>query len=87
MKTREELLRGAVGKLRPENSLREKVLSGEGRGKPRRPAVRRPSLVGAAWMAGLAGGSPLPRPLDGPPQLTAGAGAGAPRAWARRATT
>lgn len=28
MKSREELLRGAVGKLRPESSLREKVLSG-----------------------------------------------------------
>ena len=54
MKSREELLRGAVGKLRPESSLREKVLSGPQRRSYRRPAVRRLSLVGAACLAVLA---------------------------------
>ncbi len=75
MKTREELLRGAVGKLRPENSLREKVLSGEGRGKPRRPAVRRLSLVGAACMAVLAVAILLPSLLNAPLEPMEGAGA------------
>ncbi len=64
MKSREELLRGAVGKLRPESSLREKVLSGPQRRAYRRPAVRRLSLVGAACLAVLAVMILLPSLLD-----------------------
>ena len=74
MKSREELLRGAVGKLRPESSLREKVLSGPQRRVYRRPAVRRLSLVGAACLAVLAVMILLPSLLDLSVEPTGGAG-------------
>ena len=64
MKTREELLRGAVGKLRPESSLREKVLAGAGGGKSRRPAVRRFALAGAMCLMVVAAAILLPNLLN-----------------------
>lgn len=64
MKSREDLLRGAVGKLRPESSLREKVLSGARGRRGGRPAVRRFSLVGVACLAVLAVAILLPGLLD-----------------------
>lgn len=73
MKSREDLLRGAVGKLRPESSLRDKVLSGANGSSRGRPAVRRFSLVGAACLAVLAVAILLPslltvsvEPVTGP---------------------
>lgn len=77
MKSREDLLRGAVGKLRPENSLREKVLSGAGRAPSCRPVVRRFSLAGAACLAVLAVFLLLPGLLDVSVLTPDGAGASA----------
>ena len=81
MKSREDMLRDSVRKLRPEASLREKVLAGGQGRRARRPAVRRMALAGAFCMVLLACAALIPGILRGMEPAVAGpatAGASSP---------
>ncbi len=81
MKSREDMLRDSVRKLRPEASMREKVLAGGQGRRARRPAVRRMALAGAFCMVLLACAALIPGILRGMEPAVAGpatAGASSP---------